>query len=73
LNQILKDARRTGVLPDIRTVGQLGVRLTDQSAYEVAKSEGAPLHMNRDDARELAIRYGSFETYIAATEDELGS
>jgi hypothetical protein len=29
--------------------------------------------MNRDDARELAIRYGSFETYIAATEDELGS
>ena len=57
IGAILAETRRTGVLPRIETIGSTAYRMIDTSAFEVAKSEGVPLHMDRDEARQVALLY----------------
>src|SRR5829696_3767884 len=48
IGAVLAEARRTGALPRIEIAGTTAYRMIDTSAFEVAKSEGVPLHMDRD-------------------------
>jgi len=57
IGAILAEARRTGVLPRIETAGTTAYRMIDTSAFEVAQSEGVPLHMDRGEARQVALLY----------------
>lgn len=57
IGAILADARRTGVLPRIETAGTTAYRMIDTSAFEVYQSEGVPLHMDRAEARQVALLY----------------
>lgn len=70
VGRLLAEARRSGSLPRIQNLGRPSYRLTEQFAYEVARSQGAPLHMAPAQARELAVRYSSWGTYVKASEDE---
>jgi uncharacterized membrane protein len=55
IGAILAEARRTGALPRIETAGTTAYRMIDTSAFEVAQSEGVPLHMDRGEARQVAL------------------
>ena len=57
IGAILAEARRTGVLPRIETVGTTAYRMIDTAAFEVSQSEGVPLHMDRSEARQVALLY----------------
>lgn len=57
IGAILAEARRTGILPRIETAGTTAYRMIDTAAFEVAWSEGVPLHMDRDQARQVALLY----------------
>ena len=57
IGTILAEARRTGVLPRIDAAGTTAFRMIDTSAFEVALSEGVPLHMDRAEARRVALLY----------------
>ena len=57
IGAILGEARRTGVLPRIEAAGTTAYRMIDTSAFEVAQSEGVPLHMDRSEARQVALLY----------------
>ncbi|HYD36234.1 MAG TPA: hypothetical protein VEA60_01395 [Allosphingosinicella sp.] len=57
IGAILAEARRTGVLPRIETAGTTAYRMIDTSAFEVSQSEGVPLHMDRAEARQVALLY----------------
>ena len=57
IGAILAEARRTGILPRIETAGTTAYRMIDTSAFEVAWSEGVPLHMDRGQARQVALLY----------------
>lgn len=57
IGAILAEARRTGVVPRIETAGTTAYRMIDTAAFEVAKSEGVPLHMDRGEARQVALLY----------------
>ena len=70
IGRLLKEARKSGVLPDVQSVGGLAARMTQGAAYEVAKSEGVPLHMDRARASELATLYYGSAAYGALTEAE---
>lgn len=57
IGAVLAEARRTGALPRIETVGTTAYRMIDTAAFEVALSEGVPLHMDRGEARQVALLY----------------
>jgi hypothetical protein len=71
LGLLLGEARKTGRLPDVRNVGRPGARPFEYAAFEVAKSEGVPLHMDRGRARELANLYENFSVYQTWTTEEV--
>lgn len=73
IGQVLRTARRTGILPDVGNVGRPGWRLTQTSAFEVAKSEGIFLHMDRNKAQDLAYSYNGFEYYRTIINEEQNS
>lgn len=58
IDAILRSAWRTGRLPPLGMVGMPGSRIVETAAYDVATSEGTPMHMDRGDARDIAIAYG---------------
>lgn len=71
IGAILAAARRTHVLPDVAGIGSPGRRPIESAAFEVAKSEGVPLHMPHDDARDMALAYLlAADTHAAETEQE---
>lgn len=70
IDRILKDARRSGSLPDIKNLGRPGMRHSESAAFEVAKSEGVPLHMDRAKARDWASAYEGYRTYEQLTGEE---
>ena len=53
IGRLLKAARTTSMLPEVRSVGRMGARLTESAAYDAAKSQGVPLHMDATKARDL--------------------
>lgn len=57
IGAILAEARRTGRLPRIETAGTTAYRMIDTAAFEVALSEGVSLHMDRHEARQVALLY----------------
>ena len=73
IGQVLRDARKTGTLPDLREVGRPGLRLNESAAFEVAKSEGILLHMNRKQARDISAVYGGMDTYRSLADEEQSS
>ncbi len=73
IGQVLRDARRSGILPHIDKVGGPALRLTQSSAFEVAKSEGVLLHMDKKQARDFASIYGVFELYRTLADEEQNS
>lgn len=73
VGHVLGDARRTGILPHIDNVAGPGLRGTESSAFEVSKSEGVPLHMDRDQARLVALIYASFDAYATIASEERNS
>ena len=73
IGQVLGEARRTGILPDVSDVGRPGIRLSESAAFEVAKSEGVSLHMSRKQAREVANAYASFDAYRTLAAEEQNS
>lgn len=66
----LAAARDTGLLPEVRTVGRPGVRLFGTTAFEVVKSEGTPLHMDRAEARAIATAYAMTDKFRELAEQE---
>jgi len=73
IGAVLREARRTGVLPNLDDFGRPGMRLTENAAFEVAKSEGVPLHMDGARAREIAAIYASSDIYRSITAEEAES
>lgn len=73
LGLLLSEARKTGRLPDVRNVGRPSARPFEYAAFEVAKSEGVPLHMDRGQARDIASIYGTIEVFQTLTAEEAGS
>jgi hypothetical protein len=67
---LLSDARKTSRLPLVQHLGKPGARLMQTAAFDVAKSEGIPLHMDRTQARGLAWLYGASDTFVGFAEKE---
>lgn len=57
IGAVLDTARRTGRLPMVQPFGRPPVRSIETAAYDVAQSEGAPLHMSIGQARDIALAY----------------
>ncbi|WP_152569560.1 MULTISPECIES: hypothetical protein [Sphingomonas] len=73
IGKVLDRARQTGSLPAIGTIGFPAVRPSESTAFEVAKSEGLPLHMDRQRARDLAMLYVQMDAYNSAVSSEQNS
>ena len=68
---ILRKARQTHSLPDVGAIGGPPNHLIVNSAFEVAKSEGVLLHMDRSKAMDLAVTYTLVtDAYLNLTEQE---
>jgi len=63
LDQILREARRTGRLPDIGKIGTIPVRPGQDSAWQAALSEGVTLHLPREQVARLSLAYSGMITY----------
>jgi hypothetical protein len=55
--RVLHDAQRTGRLPPIAEVGRPSIRVVETASYDMALSDGTPMHMDRGDARDVALAY----------------
>ncbi len=74
IGKVLAEARRTHRLPLIESISTPGSRPVETAAFEVAKSEGVPLHLPHDTARDLALAYFLTATqYGQQTEAERGA
>ncbi|MEI9850284.1 MAG: hypothetical protein WDN24_04785 [Sphingomonas sp.] len=71
IGAILKQARRTHSLPDVKAIGAPSSQLVVNSAFQVAQSDGVFLHMDLERARWLASIYTLVTTaYLNLTEQE---
>lgn len=63
LDVALEQARRTGEMPKVTGLMIYRARLFSTASWEVAKSEGVLLHMEREDAIQLGNIYTAIDTY----------
>ena len=58
------------MLPEVHSVGNPSARLFVSAAFDVAKAEGTPQHMDRTKAQEVASLYEMLEVVRTLAEQE---
>ena len=70
IDAVLRTAWRSGSLPRADAIGRPAARPFETAAWDVAIADGTVIHMNRGDARDVALSYEILKVFARSSEDE---
>ncbi len=70
IDTVLRMAWRSGSLPPADAIGRPAARPFETAAWDVATADGTVAHMDRGDARDVALTYEILQVFVRTSEEE---